>query len=76
MSFKVLTAEMSDEANSFSLQETDEQAFRNRYVLMGDEAIAESGQVNTELAGCLDAGRLHGRHINHVHSASAGQVAK
>jgi microcystin degradation protein MlrC len=34
MPFKVLTAEMSHETNSFSRQETDEQAFRNRYVLM------------------------------------------
>ena len=41
MPFKVLTAEMSHETNSFSLQETDEQAFRDRYVLMGAEAIAE-----------------------------------
>ena len=55
MPFKVLTAEMSHETNSFSLQETDEQAFRNRYVLMGAEAIAERGQANTELAGFLDA---------------------
>lgn len=76
MSFKVLTAEMSHETNSFSLQETDEQAFRNRYVLMGDEAIAERGQVNTELAGFLDAGRSHGWYINHVLSASAGPSGK
>jgi microcystin degradation protein MlrC len=58
MPFKVLTAEMSHETNSFSRQETDEQAFRNRYVLMGAEAIAERGQANTELAGFLDAGRV------------------
>jgi microcystin degradation protein MlrC len=60
MPFNVLTAEMSHETNSFSRQETDEQAFRNRYVLMGAEAIAERGQANTELAGFLDAGRSHG----------------
>jgi microcystin degradation protein MlrC len=51
MPFKVLTAEMSHETNSFSRQETDEEAFRNRYVLMGAEAVAERGQANTELAG-------------------------
>ena len=42
MSFYVLTATMSHETNSFSLQETDEQAFRNRYVLMG-EVLHDSG---------------------------------
>ncbi len=76
MPFKVLTAEMSHETNSFSRQETDEQAFRNRYVLMGAEAIAERGQENTELAGFLDVGRVHGWHINHVLSASAGPSGK
>ncbi len=76
MPFKVLTAEMSHETNSFSLQETDEQAFRNRYVLMGAEAIAERGQENTELAGFLDAGRAHGWHIDHVLSAAAGPSGK
>jgi microcystin degradation protein MlrC len=76
MPFKVLTAEMSHETNSFSLQETDEEAFRNRYVLMGTEAIAERGQVNTELAGFLDAGRVHGWLVNHVLSASAGPSGK
>jgi microcystin degradation protein MlrC len=74
MPFKVLTAEMSHETNSFSLQETDEQAFRNRYVLMGAEVIAE--QENTELAGFLDVGRVHDWHINHVLSASAGPSGK
>jgi microcystin degradation protein MlrC len=69
MPFKVLTAEMSHETNSFSRQETDEQAFRNRYVLMGDEAIAERGQANTELAGFLDAGRAHGWHMSIMCSA-------
>ena len=72
MPFMVLTAEMSHETNSFSLQETDEQAFRNRYVLMGAEAITERGQANTELAGFLDARRAHGWHIKHVLSAAAG----
>jgi microcystin degradation protein MlrC len=76
MPFNVLTAEMSHETNSFSLQETDEQAFRNRYVLMNAEAIAERGQENTELAGFLDAGRAHGWHVNHVLSAAAGPSGK
>ena len=76
MPFNVLTAEMSHETNSFSLQETDEQAFRNRYVLMGADAIAERGQANTEIAGFLDAGRSHGWHVKHVLSAAAGPSGK
>ena len=60
MGFNVLTAEISHETNSFSIQETDEDAFMSRYVLMGDEAFSERGQGNTELAGFLDAGRAHG----------------
>jgi microcystin degradation protein MlrC len=76
MPFNVLTAEMSHETNSFSLQETDELAFRARYILMGAEAIAERGQANTELAGFLDAGREHGWHVNHVLSAAAGPSGK
>ena len=76
MPFNVLTAEISHETNSFSLQETDEQAFRNRYVLMDAEAIAERGQANTELAGFLDAGREHGWQVKHVLSAAAGPSGK
>jgi microcystin degradation protein MlrC len=76
MPFNVLTAEMSHETNSFSRQETDEQAFRNRYVLMGPEAIAERGHLNTELAGFLDAGRAHDWQVNHVLSAAAGPSGK
>lgn len=76
MPFKVLTAEISHETNSFCLQETDEAAFRDRYVLMGTEAFAERGQANTTLAGFLDTGRAHGWHINHVLSAAAGPSGK
>ena len=71
MPFDVLTAEISHETNSFNLQETDEEAFRNRYVLMGSEAIAERGTANTELAGFLTAGRAHGWQVTHVLSAAA-----
>ena len=76
MPFHVLTAEMSHETNSFSIQETDEQAFRNRYVLMGSEALAERGAANTELAGFLTAGRAHDWQVKHVLSAAAGPSGK
>jgi microcystin degradation protein MlrC len=72
MSFRVLTAELSHETNSFSIQETDELAFINRYVTMGSMAIAARGQANTELAGFLDVSRAYGWHLNHVLSAAAG----
>ncbi len=72
----VLTAEMSHETNSFSIQETDEQAFIDRYVILGSRATAARGQANTELAGFLDTGRAHGWHINHVLSACAGPSGK
>lgn len=74
--FNVLTAEISHETNSFSLQETDEQAFLSRYVLTGAEAISERGEANTELAGFLDTGRAHGWQIKHVLSAAAGPSGK
>ena len=76
MGFDVLTAEVSHETNSFSIQETDEQAFRRRYVLIGAEAITERGPANTVLAGGLDASRVHGWHVNHVLSAAAGPSGK
>ncbi len=76
MRFNVLTAEVSHETNSFSLQETDEQAFVNRYVLTSAEAIAERGEAGTELAGFLDAGRAFGWNVDHVLSAAAGPSGK
>ena len=72
MAFRVLTAEFAHETNTFSRHETGEQAFRDRYVLIGDEAISARGEANTELAGFLDAGRAHGWQIDHVLSAAAG----
>lgn len=76
MGFHVLTAELSHETNSFSLHETDERAFLRRYVLMEEEAIAERGQANTELAGFLDVGRDRAWRVNHVLSAAAGPSGK
>jgi len=72
MAFRVLTAELAHETNTFSCRGTGEQAFKDRYVLVGEEAISARGEANTELAGFLDAGRAHGWQIEHVVSASAG----
>ena len=76
MSFKVLTAEISHESNSFSRHKTGKQAFMARYVLEGDSAIAERGNENTELAGFLDAGKAHNWQISHILSAAAGPSGK
>ncbi len=72
MKFNVLTAEFSHETNSFSLHKTGKRAFMARYVLIGDAAIVERGDENTELAGFMDAGREHGWQLSHVLSAAAG----
>ena len=72
MVFKVLTAEVSHETNTFSAQQTDEDAFLNRFFLRGEAALKERGSANTELAGFLDAGRAHDWDITHVLSVAAG----
>ena len=76
MTFRVLTAELSHETNTFSRVLTDKQAFKDRFVRLGDEAIAARREANTELAGFLDAGQAHGWRIEHVLSAAAGPSGK
>ena len=76
MSYKILTAELMHETNTFSRIATDEQAFRNCFYLVGSDAIAERDHLNTELAGFLEIGRNYGWHIDHVLSAGAGPGGK
>ena len=76
MTFRVLTAELSHETNTFSRRVTNAQSFKDRYVLIGDEAIAARGDASTELAGFLDVSRTHGWQIEHVLSAAAGPSGK
>ena len=71
MGFKVLTAEVSHETNTFNCHATDERAFKDHFLLKGDEAVAERGAANTELAGFHDTGEAHGWEIRHVLSAAA-----
>jgi microcystin degradation protein MlrC len=72
MSFKVLTAEVFHETNTFSIHQTDETAFRNRFFLPGDAALIERGDANTELAGFLDSSHAYDWRMTHVLSANAG----
>ena len=76
MGFRVLTAELAHETNTFSRIPTDEQAFRNREFFIGQEAIDARAQKNTELAGFLDAARRHDWQVDHVLSATAGPSGK
>lgn len=72
MSFKVLSAEISHETNTFNIRPTDLQSFADRYLLSGEQAVAARGDKNTELAGLLDTARDHDWQITHVISAAAG----
>ncbi len=72
MAFKILTAEVSHETNTFSVRQTDADAFRDRFFLLGDAALKERAHANTELAGVLDTGRTYGWDLRHVLSVSAG----
>ncbi|SDZ57175.1 Microcystin degradation protein MlrC, contains DUF1485 domain [Jannaschia faecimaris] len=72
MSFRILSAEIVHETNTFNIHPTTIKSFQDRYLLDGDQAIATRGSKNTELAGLLDTGRDHGWDITHVISAAAG----
>ncbi|MEH6523958.1 M81 family metallopeptidase [Sulfitobacter sp.] len=72
MNFKVLSAEIAHETNTFNIHPTTLQCFRDRYFLNGDQALATRGSNNTELAGLLDVGRENDWAITHVISAAAG----
>ncbi len=72
MGFKILSAEISHETNTFNIRPTGLQNFRDRYLLDGPQAIAARGDSNTELAGLLDTGRDYSWDITHVISAAAG----
>jgi microcystin degradation protein MlrC len=72
LGFKVLSAEIAHETNTFNVHPTTLRDFQDRYFLMGDQALAVRGESNTELAGLLDTGRDHDWQITHVLSAAAG----
>jgi microcystin degradation protein MlrC len=72
LSFKVLSAEISHETNTFNIRPTTLQSFRDHYLLDGEAAIAARGAKNTVLAGMLDAARDHGWDVTHTISAAAG----
>lgn len=76
MSFKVLSAEISHETNTFNIRPTALQSFRDHYLLDGEVAVATRGAKNTALAGMLDTARDYSWQVNHVLSAAAGPGGK
>jgi microcystin degradation protein MlrC len=76
MSFRVLSAEIHHETNTFSVHPTGLAAFESRYLLHGAAALAARGDHNTELAGLLDVAHHEGWQVQHVVSAAAGPGGK
>jgi len=76
MTYRILSAEVAHETNTFSCLVTDQQAFRNCYYFAGEEALAQRGRVNTELAGFVEVAREFDWRLEHVHSAAAGPSGK
>ena len=72
MSFRVLSAEIAHETNTFNIHPTTIRSFKDRYLLDGGQACVARGGKNTELAGLLDVGRDYGWEITHTISAAAG----
>ncbi len=76
MAYKILSAEIAHETNTFSRNATDRQAFRNRYCYFGNEALQRRADANTELAGFVDAAQAYGWQLDHIVSAAAGPSGK
>jgi microcystin degradation protein MlrC len=71
VSFTVLTAEFAHETNTFSIVPTDYQAFLDRFLLLGDDALRERAEANTDIAGFMDVARAKGWTTIHAISTSA-----
>ncbi|MCY7305134.1 MAG: M81 family metallopeptidase [Rhodoferax sp.] len=70
--FRVLSAELAHETNTFSKIPTTFAHFESQECFLdAATAIAERGKSNTELAGFLDAARAHGWDMQHALSANA-----
>jgi microcystin degradation protein MlrC len=70
--FRVLSAELAHETNTFSIRPTGFAQFEAQDCFLdADSAIAARGNSNTELAGFIDAARAHGWDLRHVLSAIA-----
>jgi microcystin degradation protein MlrC len=71
MSFRVLSAQIMHESNSFSVRLTSVNRFADVILLHGDEALRALDGTNTEVAGFLDVAREKNWELVHVISAHA-----
>jgi microcystin degradation protein MlrC len=70
--FRVLSAELAHETNTFSSRPTAYAQFEAQDCFLShDDAIVARGSSNTELAGFVDAAKAHGWELRHVLSAIA-----
>ncbi|KLK89723.1 microcystin degradation protein MlrC [Microvirga vignae] len=71
MSFRVLSAQIMHESNSFSVRLTSLDQFADLILLHGEEALNALDGTNTEVAGFLDVAREKSWELVHVISAHA-----
>ena len=71
MSFRVLSAQIMHESNSFSVSLTSLDQFADLLLLKGEEALRALDGTNTEVAGFLDIARDKSWELVHVISAHA-----
>ncbi len=71
MSFRVLSAQIMHESNSFSVRLTSLDRFADMILLHGEEALRALDGTNTEVAGFLDVARDRNWDLVHVISAHA-----
>jgi microcystin degradation protein MlrC len=76
MRYRILSAEIAHETNTFSRLPTDQQAFRDCYYYAGEEALLQRARANTELAGFVEVAQESDWQLEHVHSAAAGPSGK
>jgi microcystin degradation protein MlrC len=69
--FNVISAELQHETNTFCKLTTSYESFRERSLLLGEQATAARQHHNTALAGFMDAAKTHQWQLHHVISADA-----
>jgi microcystin degradation protein MlrC len=69
--FNVISAELQHETNTFCKLTTNYESFRERSLLLGEQAIAARQHHNTALAGFMDTAKAHQWQLHHVISADA-----
>ncbi len=76
MRYKILSAEFGHETNTFNIHPTSIENFAKQMLLDGEQALAQRGQKNTELAGLLSMVTEQNWQLEHCFSATAGPGGK